>query len=397
MSTYVPKRASEYPSIACLFSLIYFALGPSADAQPAPAPFRIVTELTAEGVTLSALTARSAQEPRDIRVPEAKWLQIVFGEFNLGESGQLKIEGVNSREVQNFNQETLEAWGGTTARFRATHLRLSVEFDPVDEADEIFYVIEQILVGEPAEARFPEIPEMFLGFEEGSAPEERPCDNVDDRDKSEDKRVGRIMPIGCTAWIAGDDIILSAGHCVNEQKMKTLEFNVPFSDVDRSTTPSAIEDQYAVIWDSVVSHNNSSAPVGDDWAVFRVAENTETELLPKAAQGGQFTLSNTVDPGLERVTVAGYGVDDGIKNQTLQMDKGDFKNLIQVEDEGVPIITYTADVAGGTSGAPVVAEAGTGEAIGIHNSHCIALPNLSIGTSFQNAELWQTIQEFNNR
>ena len=91
--------------------------------------------------------------------------------------------------------------------------------------------------------------------------------------------------------------------------MQILEFNVPASASNGSTTPSLVRDQYAIDQNSIVSNDDGSGATGDDWAVFRVAPNTQTGLLPRAAQGAHFTLSNSSNPSQVRVT--GFGVDTG--------------------------------------------------------------------------------------
>jgi V8-like Glu-specific endopeptidase len=387
MSTSKFSMCTRAALAAGVCSLALIAAGPRAGAEPAPAPFHVLTGPTATDETRAALTARSAAEPREVRVPQAEWLQIEFGEFNLGATGKLTIEDVGSGQTQTFTQEQLEAWEGQSAIFRSNHLRLSTEVS-ADEAGEIFYEINQILVGEPLEGRRPETPP---GGEERSLAEESQCGANDDRQPSTDARVGRIMPVGCTGWIVGENTFLTAGHCVGNT-MRILEFNVPASNADGTTNPALVRDQYAIVQNSIVFNDDGAGQIGDDWAVFRVAPNTQTGLLPNAAQGAQFTRSHSLNPSQVRVT--GHGVDNGTANQTQQTHSGEFLG-VTVEGVNDAFMEYTADTEGGNSGSPVFDAGGGGVAVGIHTNAGCNPPNQgNTGTSFRNARLWQTINQF---
>jgi V8-like Glu-specific endopeptidase len=367
----------------CSFILLVVSIG--ARAEPAPAPFHIITASNAEALIREALTFRNATEPRDVLVPEAAWLQIEFGDFDLGETGILKIEDVDTGELQTFNQQQLEAWGGMSAIFKSTHLLLSVDTN-ADAGGPLFYEIKRIFVGEPLEDRLYETPS---GSEESISVNEVQCGGADNRQASTDLRVGRIMPVGCTGWIVGENTFLTAGHCVRNS-MRILEFNVPDSNTDRTLNPAPVHDQYAIVQNSIVSNKNG---VGDDWAVFRVAANTQTGLFPRAAQGAQFTLSNTLNPN--QVTVTGYGRDIGVDDQTQQTDSGAFLGAT-VEGRNDVFIEYIVDTEGGNSGSPVISNDGSGQAIGIHTHGGCNPPNDgNKGTSFQHERLWKTIHDFN--
>ena len=86
--------------------------------------------------------------------------------------------------------------------------------------------------------------------------------------------------------------------------MQTVEFNVPASQANGTTVSPPVRDQYRVIAGSIVTQNTG---IGNDWAIFAVLPNTQTGLLPAAAQGATFQLSNTQNPANVRIT--GFGVD----------------------------------------------------------------------------------------
>ena len=96
------------------------------------------------------------------------------------------------------------------------------------------------------------------------APQEAICGSTDDRTASGDVRAGRIVPIGCTAWLIPGGALLTAGHCIGAFT-EIVEFNVRPSQADGTTVASLVRDQYRVITSSIVS---TSSGVGNDWAVF---------------------------------------------------------------------------------------------------------------------------------
>lgn len=107
--------------------------------------------------------------------------------------------------------------------------------------------------------------------------------STDDRKQSIDKRQGRLMTVGCTAWLVADDVMLSVGHCVANRSNQILEFNVPKSTSSGGKVRSHPNDQYPVIT-STVKYLNSG--VGKDWGIGRLAANSNTKKLPGVARGG---------------------------------------------------------------------------------------------------------------
>ena len=378
---------------------------------------RAVVPANAAPEAMSPLFAELSVGERTISVPGAAWLQLQFSEVRLGPNGVLTITD-SSGESQTFSQAGIDAWVRLSARFNGSELRVTLT--PGQGAtDPVSARVKEVIIGLPAsavsgvEVVTPEPLRNFLGPDlkrfipddvrglqgEGVAsPEgantEAICGQTDDRVASTDRRVGRIMPIGCTGWLIDGGSLLTAGHCIGAGT-QTVEFNVPASRADGTTVSPPVRDQYRVIAGSIVSQNTGK---GNDWAVFRVLPNTQTNLMPAAAQGATFQVSNTNNPAQVRIT--GYGVDGpapnfgnpppfNAQNQTQQTHRG----ALSQNDGGpnIGILRYNPDTQGGNSGSPVIAES-TNVTIGIHtHPGCTAIGGTNLGTSFRNAALWTAV------
>jgi len=388
----------------------------SAWGQSAPA-LRAVVSADAAPEAMSQLFAKLGDGERTISVPGAAWLQLQFSEVRLGPDGVLTITD-SSGESQTFSQAQIDAWGGLSAMFNGSALRISLK--PGKGATEpVSAIVKDIIIGLPASAvsgaelvtpqplrnllgpdikRF--IPDDLRGlWKEGAAPRqgagtEAICGSTDDRIASTNPRVGRIMPVGCTGWLIDGDRLLTAGHCINAAT-QTIQFNVPASQANGTPVAPLVRDQYRVITESIVSEN---AGVGKDWAVFQVLPNTQTGLMPAAAQGATFQLSNTDNPAQARIT--GYGVDGpapdfgasgprNAQNQTQQTHVGTLSQNTGGATSGV--LRYDTDTQGGNSGSPVIV-AGGNVAIGIHtNGGCTSTGGTNAGTSFRYDAPWTAI------
>jgi V8-like Glu-specific endopeptidase len=352
----------------CVMLLGSAATAGSAWAQgeilTAEAPFRVISRANSTKATTGAFSMLAADSPQLVRVPGAEWLQLQFGDFNLGWS-TLRIRDLDTGEVQTFTQAQLAAWEGRTAMFNSSRLRISVDLAR-NERQRVFYQLEQIRVGEPNDRGTDVVIQSICG--------------TDNRVASTEARVGRLVPVGCTAWIVGNNLFLTAGHCV-ASGATTLQFNVPASQPNGALVNPGTRDQYSVVQSSIVSRN---AGIGNDWALFRVAANTQSGLLPRQAQGRQFSLSNNRTPANARIT--GFGTDAGVTNQTNQIHTGLFSAFSGTS------ATYAVDTTGGNSGSPVVSSA-SDVAIAIHtNGGCTASGGVNSGTSFRNTTLWNAIR-----
>lgn len=388
-------------------------------AQTASVPHAVVPAESAPEALSGVFSALPAGSDHVIEIEGAQWLQLQFGNYNLGATGKLRITGPTG-DVQTFNQQQLTAWEGLTGIFNGSRLNVTLEPGGGESATAS---VAQVIIGLPAptgmesaEAAAPQALQSLFGSSLGQfiapEPERKPfptppeegaagagietiCGANDDRTSSNHKFSGRIMPIGCTGWIIESGAILTAGHCIGSGT-QTLEFNVPPSLSNGTTVSPSIQHQYKVITSSIV---DGYTGVGNDWAVFKVEPNTQTGKTPLQAQGGGFKISKTANPA--SVEIAGYGVDGpapsfgrtpprNADNQTLQTHSGALTSHV---DNGTTnaVIRYEVDTQGGNSGSPVYGAGNT--AIGIHtNGGCTSSGGGSnAGTSFRNDSLWSAI------
>lgn len=380
-------------------------------AQPAPIARAVVSaEVAPEG--MRSIFAGLQSGDHIVRIEGAQWLQLQFSEFHLGE-GQLKIS--TPVDEQTFAQSQLENWEGLTAVFNGSEVMITLT---PDESREILAKVGEVIIGLPGAG--PEAgPESawqplmdLLGDDvqrfiptdsmrqpggsnqEAEFPPETVCGSVDDRAVSDHPAVGRIMPTGCTGWIIEGGRLLTAGHCIGAST-KTVEFNVPASRANGTTVSPPVRDQYRVIAGSIVDEYTG---IGNDWAVFQVLPNTQTGRKPIDAQSAFFTVSNTADPDIVRIT--GYGVDGpppnfgnppprNADNQTQQTHNGRLTENTGSANQGR--LRYMVDTQSGNSGSPVIVE-GTNQTIGIHtHGGCTNSGGTNFGTSFRNQALWNAL------
>jgi len=306
---------------------------------------------------------------------DAAWIRVLFDPSVTFLKGPLAGEGATFMQItslkdgffQTLNAQTLAEWGFTSAYFNGDAVRI------------------EIFVAEGGGGRV-----AVLGVHAGMAMEggvASICGPTDDRCQSSEPRVGRIMPLGCTAWLFDNkqNAMLSAGHCApgfNYGAPEVVQFNVPMSSQDGAPQNPSPSSQYVIDSSSVQFDDNGP---GDDWAHFGVFNNSNTLLSPFVAQGMRsFDRADADSSGLVRVT--GFGLDDGWENQTNQTHVG---GLVGAGPGAT--ISYLADTKGGNSGSPIIRES-DGVAIGIHtNGGCTADGGSNSGTTFENAGLVQAI------
>ena len=288
-----------------LAALLLAASTLGAAAQPAPAP-RAVVSASEAPEAMGAMFATLAPGETPITVEGAQWLQLRFADFDLGAGGTLTIAAPDG-ESQTFTQGQLEQWQGLSAVFNGS--ALTVTLTPGEQAPgqpaPAAASIAEVVIGLPAggargaEPAIPESIRRLLGDDpgrfipddtQGAVPSEAPqtraqCGPNDDRVASNHPLIGRIMPIGCTGWLVNGGEFLTAGHCIPQVPR-------PSSSTCRPPRPTAppsprrCATSIRSIAGSIVSANTG---VGNDWAIFRVAPNTETGLMPRAVQGGAFS------------------------------------------------------------------------------------------------------------
>lgn len=316
-----------------------------------------------------------------VTVPGAAWLRIHFGAHRLGSASYITLISAKDGGWQWFDAGTLPQWGDASALFNGDTVVIALHVAPGDE--NVFYTIKEVTVGE------------WVGGAplEGDPPTETLCGN-DDRAGSNDPRVGRITPVGCTGWIVSNGAHLTAGHCTGAN-MQILEFNVPASQADGTIVASNPNDQYPI--GAVSSFDDGDGQEGDDWAVFACNINSNTRLLPVFAQSAFYRMSRDDNPANVRVT--GYGTDStpagstgagNAQNQTQQTHAGGYGGET-VQGASDVIIRHTVDSEGGNSGSPVII-LDTLITVGIHtNGGCTAKGGSNAGTGFEHDALETTL------
>jgi hypothetical protein len=302
---------------------------------------------------------------RAVRVP---WLRLRFSEASLGNESYIIIRSLLDNAEQRLDATSLMQWQNKSAAFNGDAVEIQLYVAPGD--DNVFFQMDEIIVGE---------------WMPGDTAESQ-CGPTDDRVPSSDPAAGRLLDIGCTAWIICDGRHVSAGHCLTTPSLlDLLEFNVPLSMPNGTIVHPPPEDQYTI---NTATRVWVSGGIGNDWGVFEAFPNSITGLLPIDAQGAHFEVAQNLGPPNIRIT--GYGVDfnDGTLNQTQQTHVGP-----NAGSSGTTM-RYQTDTEGGNSGSPVIDDA-TGLSVGVHtHGGCTTGGGgNNSGTSTFLAAFWNEINE----
>ncbi len=282
--------------------------------------------------------------------PGAPWVRLRFDEVILsGAAGtpmgsMLAITSLADGAVQYLDAVSIKQWNLHTAYFNGDTVRVELLAAPGAGASRVrisAVIAGPVLEGEPRSL----------------------CGGVDDRVLSSDPRAGRIMPIGCTAWLFNDrsNCLITAGHC-GPATNQVIQFNVPLSTAGGSPVAPPPEDQYPV--DPASIQTNGGGGVGNDWSTFGVFDNSNTGLSPLAAQGDSYTLASEAPPVAgQTITVSGYGSTTSPVPATWYLVQKTHSGPYVFNDGAT--IRYAMDTTGGNSGSAVLDES-TGLVIGIH-------------------------------
>jgi V8-like Glu-specific endopeptidase len=308
---------------------------------------------------------------------DVPWLRLEFGDTYLGNESYLLITSVLDGSTQRLNSISIAEWYNSSAFFNGSAVELELFVDSRDVS--VYVEVTNILIGIP--------PEDGPGTE-------AICGNDDNRISSSNPAVGRLLTItlgsGCSGWIVENGKHVTAGHCASSGVTGVLQFNVPKSTSNGTIKHPHPDHQYSVNQQSI-SHN--AGGIGNDWAVFEVFNNSNTNLQPIQAQNAFFNVVQNNSGSQLRVT--GYGVDGpppyfgsqgqrNSDNQTQQTHIGSNMN------SSGNVIRHSSDTQGGNSGSPIIDES-TGFAIGIHtHGGCIDL-GYNHGTSAFNTGFWNTL------
>lgn len=270
-----------------------------------------------------------------IKQENATWLRVFFKNINLGTHSTIKITSNLDGESQILNAETIKQWSNSSAYFNGDEITVTLYAAPQDS-----------LVGF-------KIKEIGVGEKDLQNTNRSQCGSADNRTRSSDKAIGRIVPIGCTGWIISNGRIVTAGHCLTSSA-SIIEFNVPLSNSNRSINHPPVKDQYPI--NNFVTPYIAGQPA-TDWGVCRASANSQSNKTPIQEQGESFNVVQSTPGNTIRIT--GFGVDTGVDNQVQQTHTGPRVGLDNT------FVRYTADTRGGNSGSPIIDEA-TGNAVGVH-------------------------------
>ena len=337
-------------------------------AQTANIPYHMVPYSLSSGVyegDQGASDAFTLKFSEVVRVRDIPWLRLMFRDVHLGNNSYMVITSLKDGLFQRLDGLTIAQWQFTSAYFNGDAVRLELYVHRKDQG--VYVQLEEVMAGEYVQ-------NLII---------ESQCGPTDDRIPSNNPATGRLMSIGCTAWIITNGKLVSAGHCLDGSGGTVMEFNVPLSLPNGTLQHPGPDDQYAVDLSSKVYTNGG---IGNDWGVFEVFDNSNTGLQPIAAQGAAFTVVQNLLPDSIRITGYGVDYDDPILNQTQQTHVGP-----NVGSSGTTM-RYRTDTEGGNSGSPVIDNA-TGFAVGVHtHGGCqISGGGNNNGTSTYHTAFWAAL------
>ncbi|HYF15734.1 MAG TPA: hypothetical protein VD971_11755 [Phycisphaerales bacterium] len=335
-----------WPCILLAGAAASAALAQDDPDLPPPLPSVTVAVNEDSGPVLGAgdLEAENVVYSTVVHVPGAAWLRLSLDGTTLsGDPGadgsRLRVTSLADGAVQVLNAEHLGFWSNTSAYFNGDAVAVEV----LSREGESRLVIPSVIAGQPA-------------FGERSI-----CFGVDDRQLSTDPRAGRLMSVGCSAWLINDlnGGVLTAGHC-GVSASSTMQFNVPLSLSNGTYVAPPPDHQYPL---EIASSQGNGGGVGADWRYFGCNVNANTGWTARQAQGSAYTLAAAAPPvSGQTIRITGYGTVSAPVSLTW--------NGVQKTHTGPytllsgTTVRYQTDTTGGNSGSAV--EIDGGNAIGIH-------------------------------
>ncbi len=313
---------------------------------------------------------------------DAPYLRLYFGESNLGNNSYVIIRSIQDSIKQIHNSQTLSEWRNTSIFFNGSLLLIELYVYKFDT--DVFINLDSLFIGH----------NLSEDYVTADTTMERSLCGDDDRIRSEDFAIGRLVPFVCTAGITENGLLISAGHCLwpdFSMDDEIVEFNVPFSLPDGTIQHPGVEDQY------IVGDYYSFEWTGeiDDWLVFNVENNSNTGLQPIEAQGTFYELERVNEFNEnDMFRITGYGMDDTPPDDDFNWEGIEF-NHVQQTSTGLfdslfgTILNIAVDATDGNSGGPVVREC-DGKVVSIYNVHnCNNGYNSSV--SFLNNNFWMAL------
>jgi V8-like Glu-specific endopeptidase len=295
-----------------------------------------------------------------IRFEQATWLRLYFADTNLPTGSRLSLTALVDQDVQTLDARSLLDYDHASAWLNGNEVLVELIAGPGTKGNRVR--VDHADVGQVIAA-----PESI-------------CGPTDDRVPSADHRAARLGG-GCTGWMMGADLAMTAGHCTSSNTL--LEFRVPPSTSSGQTVRSAIQDQYNYQFLA-----NLDGGVGADWGLGRVLPNSQTSLLPPQAYGVAPYVLGTIPTSTagQNIRITGYGTSSiGSRNQVQQTHVGP---MVATS----PGLGYATDTTGGNSGSPVIHE-NTGNAIGVHtHGGCTSSGGNNWGTRIDRSDIQAAIR-----
>ena len=190
----------------------------------------------------SSSNQRSAESVLSIpgTVADAHNIRIQFSNIRLSPGSKILVEGQADGHDQLLDPVSLVYWQNTSAYFNGTSVRVTLTV-PAGETARL--EVARLMTSQPNTDRL--IPRS-------GRPEPHAILGDDERVASKDPRTGRLMPVGCTGWLASSGVGLTAGHCFEDSRdsvasdVETIEFNVPLSEPDGTPVHPSPLHQYPV-------------------------------------------------------------------------------------------------------------------------------------------------------
>ena len=361
-------RSGVHGSFAALLVLVL--LGPlPAVAQTAPVQSRFLPLSLVSGAHANPGSVEQLVWQHPVQIPGAAWLQLRFQAVNLPGASRLEIRSFQDQQVQRLDRRITKDWFPHSAFFNGDALLVRLFAGP-GSAD-VSVALDGVEIGFPPPGGLDSI-----------------CGPNDDRVLSSDKRVARLEPAGCTAWIGTSrGLIFTAGHCAGKIA-QIVEFNVPLSNPDGSKNHPPPEDQYPL----VRNLGGISNPNACDWAVYEAGVNSANQT-PLQRQGAYFRLATQMPtvPSTLRITGHGMHLNNLSWSQVQKTVTGPYVGMGSGAC-GPYLVKYQVDSISGDSGSPVIHE-GTGEAIAVHSGgDCAGSPGYNAGSAITNADLQRILK-----
>ena len=258
------NTAMTFAMLCATFTSIQYRACAQSDPTDSPPPSHDVKLDIDSGFLSNNTDEVQLVWSHTVHVQGAKWTRLHFDSLLLTEGEKynsvLKMTSLKEGAFQILEQETAHQWRNTSAYFNGNQILLQLFAHPNSKDN-------RVAIG------------MATAGEEQGPPPETICDVIDDRELSNDARIGRTAPGGCTAWLFNgrSNCMITAGHCADSTDV--ILFNVPISNPDGSYNFPPPEDQYSVDADSMQVMTNGP---GADWCYFGCFNNSNTGLSPLA-------------------------------------------------------------------------------------------------------------------